>query len=100
MAITPNGLTAYVPEYTSGRVGVISTATNTVTATITVGSSPGGAAISPNGLFAYVTNFGSNSVSVINTATNTVTATSTGSKPLGRGRQRQHRAGGHRRQPK
>ena len=44
-------------------------AANTVTATVTVGSEPGGVAVTPNGAYAYVTNLGSNSVSVISTAT-------------------------------
>ena len=35
---------------------MISTATNTVTATITVGSYPCGVAVSPDGTSAYVTN--------------------------------------------
>jgi len=54
---------------------VIDTASNTVVATIGVGSFPVGVAITPNGAFAYVANFNSNSVSVISTVTNTVTAT-------------------------
>ena len=56
---------------------MISTATNTVTATVTVGSNPWGVAVTPNGAYAYVTNEGSDTVSVISTATNTVTATIT-----------------------
>ena len=35
---------------------MISTATNKVTATVTVGSSPLGVAVTPNGAYAYVTN--------------------------------------------
>ena len=35
---------------------MISTATNTVIATITVGSNPYGVAVTPNGAYAYVTN--------------------------------------------
>jgi YVTN family beta-propeller protein len=56
---------------------VINTTTNTVTATITVGTYPWSVAVTPNGEYAYVTNEGGNTVSVINTATNTVTATIT-----------------------
>ena len=63
---------------------MINTATNTVTATITVGATPAGVAVSPDGTRAYVTNYGSDTVSVIDTATNTVTATITvGSRPEG-----------------
>ena len=54
---------------------MISTATNTVTATVTVGSLPNGVVVTPNGAEVYVTNGDSDSVSVINTATNTVAAT-------------------------
>ena len=75
MAVTPNGAYVYVTNEL-GFGSVISTATNTVTATIPVGKGPSGVAITPNGAYAYVTNDdGSDSVSVINTATNTVTAT-------------------------
>ncbi len=58
-------------------MSVINTATNTVIATITVGTDPGAVAVTPDGARAYVTNSGSGSVSVINTATNTVIATIT-----------------------
>jgi YVTN family beta-propeller protein len=59
----------------SYTVSVIATATNTVVATVPVGSAPGGVAITPSGAFAYVTNGIDNTVSVIATATNTVVAT-------------------------
>ena len=68
---------AYISNQNSNNVSVINTATNTVTATVTVGTNPLGVAVSPDGTRAYVTNFGANTVSVINTATNTVTATIT-----------------------
>jgi YVTN family beta-propeller protein len=55
---------------------VIDTATNTVTATISVGEEPIGVAVSPDGSRVYVTNqAGFSTASVIDTATNTVTAT-------------------------
>ena len=54
---------------------MIDTATNTVIATIPVGSFPGDVAISPDGTRAYVTNSNSATISVINTATNSVIAT-------------------------
>jgi DNA-binding beta-propeller fold protein YncE len=47
---------------------VINTATNTITATIPVGSSPDGVAVSPDGTHLYVTNFDDNTVSVISLA--------------------------------
>ncbi|KJY41006.1 hypothetical protein VR41_14150, partial [Streptomyces sp. NRRL B-1568] len=50
VAITPDGLHAYVANEGSNDVSVISTATNTVTATITVGATPFGVAITPDGL--------------------------------------------------
>jgi len=58
----------------SGSVSVIDTTTNTVVATILVGTSPSGVAITPDGTRVYVTNI-FNSISVIDAATNTVVAT-------------------------
>ena len=66
---------AYVVNGGANTVSVISTDTNTITATIPVGTSPFGIAITPNGAYAYVTNGNDGSVSVINTATNMVVAT-------------------------
>jgi YVTN family beta-propeller protein len=63
-------------------VSAIATATNTVTATIPVGSEPFGVAVTPDGCKVYVANGAYNDVSVIATATNTVTAAITaGSGP-------------------
>jgi YVTN family beta-propeller protein len=70
-------LFAYVTNYGSNNVSVISTATNSVTATISVGTNPYGIAITPSGSLAYVTNYGSASISVITLATNTVATTFT-----------------------
>ncbi|WP_445165919.1 VCBS domain-containing protein [Mycolicibacterium sp. Dal123E01] len=84
LAVSPDGSMIYVTNSTTGTgdaiepgntVSVISTATNTVTATITVGDYPSDVAFSPDGKFAYVTNAYSGTVSVIDTATNTVTHT-------------------------
>ena len=70
-----------------GTVSVIDTATNTVAATISLGTNqnPFGVAITPDGTRAYVTiNFPNNFVSVIDTATNTVVATiPVGAGPIG-----------------
>ncbi|HSZ43581.1 MAG TPA: NEW3 domain-containing protein [Trebonia sp.] len=84
VAVDPNGKYAYVTDSGSANVDVISTATNTVTATIPVGSDPDGIAITPDGQYAYISDSGSSSVDVIDTATNNVMATvPVGSKPGG-----------------
>ena len=57
------------------RVLVINVATNTVVATVTVGTNPNGISVSPDGGFIYVTNSGSDNVSVIDPVTNTVVTT-------------------------
>ena len=63
---------------------MIDTATNTVVATVAVGSNPIGVAVTPDGKHVYVTNQASQTVSVIATATNTVVATvPVGSNPFG-----------------
>ncbi|WP_185732501.1 GH25 family lysozyme [Burkholderia sp. Bp8963] len=69
------GHLGYVTNAGSNSVSVINTATNAVTATIRVGTTPLNIALTPNGQAAYVVNSGANTVSVINTATNTVTST-------------------------
>jgi YVTN family beta-propeller protein len=66
---------AYVPNFGSNTVSVIATASNTVAATIPVGSGPFGVAATPDGGKVYVANQNSNTVSVIETASNTVEAT-------------------------
>ena len=66
---------AYITNQGSNTVSVIDTASNTVTATVPVGSVPFGVAVTPDGAFVYVANANSNTVSVIATASNTVTAT-------------------------
>jgi YVTN family beta-propeller protein len=75
---------AYITNETDGTVSVIATASNTVTATIPVGTQPYGTAVTPDGSKVYVANMGANTVSVIATATNTVIATIPGfSEPFG-----------------
>ncbi len=75
---------AYITNHVSSTVSVIDTATNMVTATITIPvdsgtptpfAGPGGVAVSPDGSKVYVANIESNTVSVIDTATNTITTT-------------------------
>jgi YVTN family beta-propeller protein len=65
---------AYVPNLSSNNVSVIATATNSVIATIPVGSAPLAVSVSLDGSRVYIGNSGSNSVSVIATATNSVIA--------------------------
>ena len=75
---------AYISNFSANTVSVIDTATNTVTATVAVGTGPEGVAVSPDGARVYVGNFVSDNVSVISTASNTVTATvAVGTSPFG-----------------
>jgi YVTN family beta-propeller protein len=75
---------AYITNEDSGTVSVIATASNTVAATIAVGSRPYGVAVTPDGSKVYVANANSGTVSVIATASNTVAATITvGTTPQG-----------------
>ena len=55
VAITPDGEYAYVANFKSNSVSVISTATNTVTANVAVGVAPNDLAVTPNGEYVYVT---------------------------------------------
>jgi YVTN family beta-propeller protein len=75
VAITPDGSLAYVANLGSNNVSVINTATNTVLATIPVGTSPYGIAASADGTLVYVGNVGDSTLSIISTATNTVIST-------------------------
>ena len=72
VSVSPDSSRIYVTNYPFGDVSVINAATNTVTATITVGEGLIGVSVSPNGSRVYVANQNSGNVSVINTATNTV----------------------------
>jgi YVTN family beta-propeller protein len=75
VAITPNGVHAYVTNTNDGTVSVIDMIARTVITTITVGNDPNTIAITPNGAKAYVTNSDDGTVSVINTGTNMVSTT-------------------------
>lgn len=66
---------AYITSGGTSTVSVLDTATNTVVATVTVGTGPAGVAIHPSGTPVYIANTNSNSVSVIDALTNLVTAT-------------------------
>ena len=75
LTVSPDGSHVYVPDYGSGDVSVIDTATETLVATVPVGANPHSAAVSPDGSTVYVTDAGSGTVSVISTATETLTST-------------------------
>jgi YVTN family beta-propeller protein len=66
---------AYITNQADSTVTVIDTATNNVTATVTVENRLYGVTVTPDGKKVYVTNYGSNNVSAINTTTNMITAT-------------------------
>lgn len=71
--------TVYVSNNGNGTVSVVDTGSNTITGTITVGSSPKGIAVTPDGSQVWVcNNVSAGSVSVISTSSNTVIATITG----------------------
>ena len=74
IAYDPSNGYIYVTDAGSDTVSVINGATNTVIATIPVGSGPEGIAYDPSNGYIYVANFFSDTVSVINGATNTVIA--------------------------
>ncbi len=81
---TANAQTAFITNQNSNTVSVINLATNTVSATITVGGSPTGVSVRPDGSKVYVTNQSTSTVSIINAATNSVSATiPVGSYPIG-----------------
>jgi len=76
VAVSPDGLKVYVSN--SGAldtISVIATASDTVTAAISVGQVPMGVAISPDGTKLVAANSIANTASVINPVTNTVSAT-------------------------
>lgn len=75
---------AYIANWGSANVSVLDTATNTVVATIPVGTAPAGVAVNLLGTRVYVTNDYDNTVSVIDTSTNAVVATiPVGTEPYG-----------------
>jgi YVTN family beta-propeller protein len=71
------GTLLYVPDPSANMVSVVDISSNTVTATIPVGSEPYDAAVTPDGSQVLVANRGDHTVSVISTATDAVTATIT-----------------------
>jgi YVTN family beta-propeller protein len=67
LALSPDGALLYVANTTSDTVSVISTASNQVVATVSVGLEPVSVAVRPDGLEVWVSNHVSDSVSVIDT---------------------------------
>ncbi|MGB9930086.1 MAG: DUF7507 domain-containing protein, partial [Methanosarcina sp.] len=79
-----NSKYAYITNEAGNTISVIDIPTNTVVATIPVGTGPVGVAVSPDGTKVYVPNNGNDNVSVISTATNNVIASvPVGDFPLG-----------------
>jgi YVTN family beta-propeller protein len=72
-----------VPNSRSDTASVIDGATNTVTATVPVGSVPVGVGVDPSTDMIYLANSSSDSVSVIDGATNTVTGQPRHDRPVG-----------------
>ena len=68
----PSGTMAYGADQFGDIVEVINVASNSVTNTISAGTTPYRIALSPSGSILYATDYGSNSISVIDTATNTM----------------------------
>jgi YVTN family beta-propeller protein len=78
--VTPDGAHVYLANECDNTVSAIDTASNIVTATVSVGMGPVGVSVTPDGRQVYVANSGDATVSVIAAASNTVTAT----VPVGR----------------
>jgi YVTN family beta-propeller protein len=84
IALSPDGIRAYVTVSGDNQVTVINTASNAITHVITGISNPQGIAITPDGILVYVANFNLGTVTVISTISNTVVALfSVGSLPVG-----------------
>jgi YVTN family beta-propeller protein len=85
VAVDPINNKVYVTDTSStGAVDVLSTITDTIIATVSVGMDPEGVALHQTASRAYVANSGNNNVSVINTTTDTeVTTVNVGTFPMG-----------------
>lgn len=75
VTVSVSDYTAYVGHPSSGSISVVSTATNSLVASATVGREPSGMSVTPDGRLLFVANEYSGTVSVISTETNTVTGT-------------------------
>lgn len=84
VALSPDGLFAYVANFSADSVAVLETPGNTVVETMPVGDLTQFIRMSPDGNVAYATNSNSDNMSVISTASNTVIETvDVGTFPLG-----------------
>ena len=75
VAITPDGVTAYITNSADDTVTALDLRTHATVATIGVDAAPKGIAITPDGQFVYVANSASDSISMIATASNAVVGT-------------------------
>ena len=75
ITVSPLGDIVLLTDHFNNVVQVLSTANNSIVASISVGSAPDQLAFSPDGRLAYVSNILSATVSVIDTATLSVVAT-------------------------
>lgn len=82
VAMTPNGSTLYVANFTSGTVSAISTSSDTVNTSIVLpaGAQPNALSITPNGCQLYASDYANNQIDVVTVATNVyLTAINVGS---------------------
>ena len=77
VAVSPDGKYVYVTETDAGRLATISTSSDNVVRTTTVGDEPWQAAVTSDGSEVYVANPDSDSVSVVDAATGAVKNTIT-----------------------
>jgi DNA-binding beta-propeller fold protein YncE len=77
VAITPDGKTALVANWTEGTVTPVTLSTMTAGSPITVGNQPAAIAITPDGTKAYVANFNWNGAGTVTVITLSTGATST-----------------------
>jgi YVTN family beta-propeller protein len=73
IVVNPTGTKMYVTSFLNNVIYIVNTKTNTVIATVPIGTQPNKIAVNPSGTMVYVLN--GNNVSVINTKINTVAAT-------------------------
>jgi YVTN family beta-propeller protein len=75
VAMTPNGMKAYITNYGANTVSVVDIGSGVVTRTIAVGAGPCGACVDNDGNKAYITNSIDDSVSVMDCGRDEVEAT-------------------------
>jgi YVTN family beta-propeller protein len=81
VALSPNGLFAYVTSEVDNALIKVDLSTNQVVQGIDVGNEPYGVTITPDGAFALVANFSSQSISKIRLSDNLVTTISLAGNP-------------------